>query len=421
MAEPSRIDRARDPEQNSMRILIVSDVFPPRSGGSGESSAALARALQARGHEPSVVTLSDEAATGRVEGLEVRRVSRGSKRQAVARLSEAIRESCASGNIDLIHAQHWRSMQASVAAEAGRPLVVTVRDYWPVCQWSTRLAGDTVCPGCSYFRRIRCMARNRPSWWPLAPLLPLAPAVIGSELANRHRLLQAASAVVAVSEYVASTIEPWAREVVTVPNLLDRVGEYSAGFAFSAEIPERFLLFIGKLEPNKAADRVIPIVERSGVGLPLLIAGEGQLVDRLRDQARASSVDVHLLGWVAADTLRQMTAKAEVLLFPSRWQEPLSRVLLEAIGVGGCVLAEPTGGTGDIIEHEVSGVLAKGDEQMAASLARLDNQPELRARLRGGALTKAAAFSASAVVARIESVYRRVLDQDESIARAGSR
>ena len=69
---------------------------------------------------------------------------------------------------DLAHAQHWLSAGATIRAsrKTGLPVVVTVRDYWPVCIWSTMLSGTDACPGCSYARRVVCVGRHRPLLWP---------------------------------------------------------------------------------------------------------------------------------------------------------------------------------------------------------------------------------------------------------------
>ena len=47
-----------------LRILLVTDSFPPGSGGSGWSTFELARQLQQRGHRISVVHASAGEATG---------------------------------------------------------------------------------------------------------------------------------------------------------------------------------------------------------------------------------------------------------------------------------------------------------------------------------------------------------------------
>ena len=72
---------------------------------------------------------------------------------------------------------------------------------------------------------------------------------------------------------------------------------------------------------------------------------------------------------IASDSVREklrLMAGCELLLFPSAWGEPLSRVPLEAGACAAAILAMPTGGTPSIIADGVSG--AKGG-RIASELA----------------------------------------------------
>jgi glycosyltransferase involved in cell wall biosynthesis len=148
-----------------MRILLATDVFPPRSGGSGWSTYYLGRALAARGHTVQVVRprfLGAEVAGGQpqVHGVEYEglpvfelHVPRGRGpvqrlwgREVVAprRYAQLVGEVARRMNAELVHAQHTLSVPAAVGAadaarRAGRrlPVVSTVRDYWPLCIYST--------------------------------------------------------------------------------------------------------------------------------------------------------------------------------------------------------------------------------------------------------------------------------------------
>lgn len=402
-----------------MKLLLVTDVFPPGSGGSGESTAALASALLARSHEPAVLTLSKNDGERNWQGARVYEVRRGRKKESVARLSSRLAEIAAEERIELIHAQHWRSMAAASLADTGIPLVVTVRDYWPVCQWSTKMVAKTPCPECNYWNRVRCIVSERPELFPAAPLMP---AVIGFSLRQRRSLLRQANAVVAVSQAVANTL-PGPCEVI--PNLLEskhfalhdteteleKVGTPS----HEPELPERFTLFVGKLEPNKGADRLVSIYSQSGLDIPLLVAGSGSLEGEIRAQADQSSKDIRLLGWVGAERLRRVMRLAELIVFPSRWEEPLSRVLLEALAVGAVVVAEPTGGTRDIIIDGESGLLAQGNEELASAMTELFAHPERAHRLRIGARQRAKdVFSDRVVIPKLEALYERLVNEHES-------
>ena len=310
---------------------------------------------------------------------------------------------------DLAHAQHWLSAGATIRAsrQTGLPVVVTVRDYWPVCIWSTMLSGEVRCPGCSYARRVVCVGRRYPLLWPVAPLLPLK---VGAEIARRQETLREAAAVVAVSDHVQKLLPSTNASVM--PNVVDFETMEQSLAKSSPMLPEKFVLFIGKLEPNKAPDRALSIMHESGVNLPFLIAGSGRLERSLREEAKRLGVDAHLLGWVSEDMALLLMKRASAVLFPSRWEEPLSRVLLEGLGVGAVLIVQPTGGSHEMVVDQESGLLGRTVSELAAALKRVLDDPGLASRLQEGAARRARdRFSKEVVLPRLEELYRRVIDE----------
>jgi glycosyltransferase involved in cell wall biosynthesis len=302
---------------------------------------------------------------------------------------------------DLVHAQHWLSTLATRRALPRLPTVVTVRDYWPICIWSTRLSGSEPCPGCSYTRRVTCVGRHRPALWPISLALP---PFVGRELARRRHALESASAVIAVSRHVAATL-PFERafeRVAVIPNFVEAIQQDPPR---PAGVPERYALFVGKLEPSKAPDRLHAILDAARADIPLLVAGTGKLESSLR----AKGGDVRYLGWVEEERALALVRHADCLLFPSRWEEPLARVLLDALALGAIVVAEPTGGTEEMIVDGESGLLGRGASELGSALRRVLDDPTLARRLREGARRRAAAvFSEEVVLPRVEALYRSV-------------
>ena len=128
---------------------------------------------------------------------------------------------------------------------------------------------------------------------------------------------------------------------------------------FGLQPNQPFLLFVGKLDPSKGAGLLPAALAAAGVGagLPVVFAGSGALQRWLEAQGQARGLDFRFGDWLDnADALRLMK-RATVLLFPSAWDEPLTRVLLEGCAVGATILALHTGGTADIIEDGVNGRL----------------------------------------------------------------
>ncbi len=391
-----------------MKILIPTDAFPPGAGGSGQSTAALARALHRHGHDVHVM-VGRLRATGQTswEAIRVSEVALlGRRYQRENVFAEAIRHQLSSEAADIVHAQHWLSARATAIADPESAVVVTVRDYWPVCIWTTMLSGSEACPGCTYKRRVLCAGRHRPWSWPVTPFLP---PVMGREIGRRQMALERAEAIVAVSAHVAGTL-PFAG-VDVIPNIVDADGLFRiAEQPGPAHLPESFVLFVGKLEPNKAPDRLLRILDLSGTDLPLVVAGSGSLEPSLRSRAARSGRDVRFLGWVDETTSLRLLRQARAVVFPSRWHEPLSRVLLEALAVGAALVVEPTGGTADIVLHEASGLVGPSEPSLAAELKRIVDDRALSERLRQGARDRArAVFSESAVVPQLEALYQAAL------------
>lgn len=420
-------------DDSRYHVLLPTDVFPPRTGGAGWSAYALARALQGRGHRvtaivpqraPSGITRRDEGGVPVVEvGYPAPRLPFVQNYYRFELLwpllrnvivGEAYREHTLPV---VIHAQHAQTAPAAVLAarELGVPAIATIRDAWPWHYFATGLLGDRV-----PFQRqtwatawLDLLGRLGPLKGTLA--VPALPYMLRHTRRRAHLLAQA-DAIIAVSGYVRHKllpIVPGARLHV-IPNLIDVDATQAIASApiAGAAPPPQFLLFVGKLERNKGG-QLLPLALEAARNLgatlpPLLIAGAGELEAELRAElARRDLLHEFVGGWVAHDDVLRLMQRADVLLFPSAWGEPLSRVLLEAGAVGACVLAIDTGGTSDAIVDGVSGILAQDAAAMGRELAMLLRDPQQRAHLRAGAQRRARQrFAADVVVAQVEALYR---------------
>lgn len=397
-----------------MNILIATDVFPPKSGGSGWSTYYLARALLARGHRVEIVEPKadmDGIRTRTFEGMNVVQVGyRASALPGVRawQRTRALQETLSAylakraPEFDVLHAQHVLTISAAAAAKKIAPirLVSTVRDYWAVCLYGTLWRENAICPVCHGSELTKCLAQkygDAARW--MQPAVPF----VERELERRQRALQASDAVIAVSHFVASVLQGIvpADKLHVIPNLID-VDETTAEAA-SAQIesPDEYVMFIGKLNRLKGADLLPEIMDRSGVQIPLVVAGDGELKN---DLARARYVDIR--GWLPNRATLGLLARAKALIFPSRWADPLARTLLEAQALGVPTVAWNSGGTCDIIESNFNGWLADNVVDLSSYVGRLVGDPTLCSRL--GANAKRVAeekFSPRTVVPKLEAVY----------------
>lgn len=441
-----------------LHILLPSDVFPPRCGGAGWSAHALALALIECGHTvTAIVPRQGRRGTAREDVLGVPTVRWGYQaprlpfvqnyfrhERAWPRLAALLvregRQAGGAGPLSapagqlVIHAQHVQTASPAVLAggRLGAPAVITVRDHWPWDYFATGLHGDRL----PYRRQswaslaTDLVARLGPARG--AAALPAIPYIL-AHVRRRQRALVQADAVIAVSDYVArrlgSIVAP--ERVHVIPNMLDMgaIGSAIATPPSGIAPGEPYLLFSGKLERNKGAHLLVDIFrellarramapglpgdgwEPGAPGIPeLVVAGDGPLRPELERELGALGVRARFLGWAGHDEVLRLMARCTLLLFPSAWGEPLSRVLLEGMACGAPILAMPTGGTPDVIADGVNGALEPTPAGFARRLAALLEQPDRRRAL-GAAARRVAheRFAKEVVVRQVEQLYISLL------------
>ena len=308
---------------------------------------------------------------------------------------------------DVVHAQHSLSALGALAGAEPERVAVTVRDHWPVCFWSTRISRGALCPGCGVAAMSRCVDGRvgvpAPLSWGAIPYMR-------GDLALKRAALGRAGANLAVSRAIGDELRAAGiPRVEVIPNVVDAAEARAVAAApCSCPLPERFLLFIGKLEENKGARLLVPAVAAARTGLPLVVLGEGSLAHSLKFEATAAGVPLVMRGWAEREDVLRALGRATVLVFPSLWPEPLSRVLLEALALGTPVAAMDTGGTREILGEDEAGLLVSDARALSDAVGRLAADEGLRGRVREAARTRALAFSPAALVPRYEAVYRRL-------------
>jgi glycogen(starch) synthase len=386
-----------------VKVLLVSEVYPPRAGGAGWSTRALALGLREAGHRVAIATTSPGPADP--DGLDVHRlVARGRRRLAVPR---AFAAHVAGEPEAVLHAQHSLSALGCLAGEGAARVAVTVRDHWPVCFWSTRISQGALCPRCGTVPMTRCVKGRVPG---PAPISWGAIPYMKADLAEKRAALARAGATLAVSQAIAEELAlAGIPRVEVLPNVVDATETRAmAAAAPSFPLPARFLLFVGKLEENKGARLLVPAVAAAGTGLPLVVLGEGSLAHTLKFDAAAAGVSLMLRGWAHREDVLRAMGRATAIVFPSLWPEPLSRVLLEALALGAPVAAMDTGGTPEIIDDGQSGLVVSDAAALSDAVARLAADAALRRRLAEGGRARAEAFSPAALIPRYVAVYRRL-------------
>ncbi len=174
-----------------------------------------------------------------------------------------------------------------------------------------------------------------------------------------------------------------------------------------------YLLFLGRMSPDKGAHNAVEIARATG--LPLKLAGKIHDPEEKAhfDAAVAPHLDgqIEYLGEVSHDEKVELLQRAMVTLFPIQWAEPFGLVMVESMACGTPVAAIGLGavpevvvdGRSGIVESHVAGLIERLDEAIA--LDRADVARAARER-----------FSAERMVSDYEAAYELLLSRGSSSA-----
>jgi glycosyltransferase involved in cell wall biosynthesis len=162
---------------------------------------------------------------------------------------------------------------------------------------------------------------------------------------------------------------PVANWVATVGNAVD-----IDSYRFRPD-PGDYLVFLGRIAPEKRPDRAIEIAR--DVGMRLVIAAKIDPVDQdYWDHAIKPLVDgnpglVEFVGEVDEQGKDELLGGAYAYLFPIDWPEPFGLTMAEAMATGTPVVAYRAGSVPEVVEDGVTGFVCTSISEMIAAIPRV--------------------------------------------------
>jgi glycosyltransferase involved in cell wall biosynthesis len=169
------------------------------------------------------------------------------------------------------------------------------------------------------------------------------------------------------------------------------------------------VLFVGALREFKGPQVVLDAASRYPHA-DFVLVGDGVLAEELRNRAK-NLANVQMLGTLGRMAIREEYRKADVFMFPSRW-EGSPRVLMEAAASALPVIARKDYEPESVVDG-VTGFLATDDEQMMTYLGQLLADPGLRRRLGQAGHSHVARFSWDLITRRWEAIFTRLASRQE--------
>jgi glycosyltransferase involved in cell wall biosynthesis len=400
-----------------MRVLFLTNFYPPASlGGYEQWCQEVAERLQAR-HQIVVLTsrhgrdacaasepdwvrrdlhLEMDLGTMR-NGVQFFTRRRAREQENLTHLGRVVRD--VAPDVVLVWGM-WNLHRTLVAhAEHLMPgrLAYYVGDYWPTLP--SQLAQYWDAP-----------ARHWSSAWPKRLLAAAARRVLARQapptLAFEHALFPTRFMR---DEYRRLGIVPTSARIV-------HGGADTRLYGAEPERPRRgirSLLYVGRLTRDKGVHIAIEAIgllsqqdRFSHVHLSIAGTGEDEAGLRRLVQDHHLEARVVFLGHQSREALRTLYHEADVLVFPSLWQEPFGRVLIEAMAAGLVVVGTATGGAAEILTHDENALVfpASDAAALASQVSRLADSEPLRARLASAGRQQALErFSVDRMSAEIET------------------
>lgn len=169
-----------------------------------------------------------------------------------------------------------------------------------------------------------------------------------------------------------------------------------------------YLVFLGRISPEKRPDRAIDIALRAG--MKLKIAAKVDSADQAYfDNVIAAKLDhplIEFIGEVNEAQKAQLLGGARALLFPIDWPEPFGLVMIEAMSAGTPVVAWQNGSVPEVIEDGVSGFIVASMDEAVAAVGKTAHLP--RATVRQYFDDN---FSVAAMAERYVAAYENLLRQ----------
>ncbi len=373
-----------------MKIVHLSDCYLPRLGGIEMQVRDLARRQHAAGHDVHVITTTPAAPRGRapvepdgLDGVSVHRLAADLPYElpvnlrAPAGVRQVLDRARAQGHpfeAAHVHAgvvSPFAFSVAKVAADAMVPTTITLH-----CLWGYLTPAFRLLDGRSHWSR-----------WPVVF------SAVSEVAALPVRRIVGPSIDV---EVLPNGIEAKDWEVDRLPRDADDVLVVGVMRLAARKRPMQMLRAL------REARDLVP----ASIRLRAKIIGEGperRSLERYLSRAGMSGW-VELTGRLTRDEIREVYRRADVFVAPANL-ESFGIAALEARSAGVPVVAKANSGIREFVSHEVEGLLAATDAELAGALVRLCRDAELRDRIAAHNRSVPPSVTWDDVLVRTDAIY----------------
>jgi glycosyltransferase involved in cell wall biosynthesis len=347
-----------------VRICIVAPTFPPSIGGPATHLAWLAAALTEHGHSVTVFAFANPAAGPLLQSTAYELVYVSGVRRLLRALNLLRLLFRRAAEFDVIYS-HGRAFESAIVARLGigrRHVVKITGDF----AWERSFSG-------LWTKRLLDEFEEERAW--RARALRLV----------RNWYVRSFDSVLVPSQYLKRIVQKWgvaSESISVVYNVVCAPPE--SEHSPRVDGTETFrLVTVARLVPWKGLHELFEVVaKQNNVGLQVI--GDGPELEMLVRHSQQLKIDerVQFMGSVGHDTVFAFLREADAFVLNSLY-EGFAHVIPEAMLAGTPVIATAVGGTPELVEDGVTGLLVPpaSPEALAAAIGRVRDDKVLREEL----------------------------------------
>lgn len=249
-------------------------------------------------------------------------------------------------------------------------VVATLHDTRFICPCATSLRNGKICNLCgdgNYFRMVEygCFKNSR--------IMSLAVAAIFKYHRIRKSFYKQIDKYICLNDEQIQLLKEIGFEenkIVKKYNFVQDAGCSSAEIPDKYKIPERFVVFYGRIGEEKGI-RILQNVWDNIEDIPLVVMGGGPLEQEFEVWAEKKS-NVFYLGYVPHEICMSIAGKAEFALMPSIWYEGCSMVAIETESLGIPLITTDIGFFKEAIQNGINGVKIPLEDEQGFRKAVID-------------------------------------------------
>lgn len=381
----------------NLKVLLVSEYFPPKIFGGGEISALqLAKALAKKGMKVYVLTsyFPNLKKCEEKDGFKIfRTLKTGSNPASIFQnlkrsicfqrsLKRELRKIGGKIKFDYIHFLNTTSIPNFKIKN--KNTFATINGYTNFCPKRNMFYKEkSVCTGCSAEKFIGCISNSKfigkikmsffmkynPVFW----------FVIYRKYKKSNQSLKNVNNYFAISKFIEDLLVRNGVKKKNIARLPNIVNIKSSDKKFEIMKKGPVVTYIGpSLGKFKGVEMLIQAFKGAQKNSKLLIFGDGPEKEHLK---RIAGDNVIFYKSVPYEYLGSIYEQSDIIVHPALWPEPLSRVTIETLHFGKPLIATAVGGNNDCVIDGKNGYLVKSKTEMTKRLRELIAKPFLRSKM----------------------------------------